>query len=210
MQNLWINSNSLYLVNTNIADLEGPLFYPRIRVYPKRKNIAVVYAYNHLFELEKITSFPFRAIIPMKQNTKEYADITTLHKFPYEYLSNLECPTLEGLRSVYRLYQLLEYKDLSPFQIQGVYIGNLKMYRLLTPRYINCVEIESHICLLKNDNNQFITLQDFLEGKNNYISSESIKEQQVFVEQSSLREVPFESISTFVKEKHLQFSRHTI
>lgn len=211
MKNLFINPNSFYLVNTKTLSFDGPLFYLRKHIYPKRTNIAVIQVFNHLFELEKIAFPLFGAILPTKQNKEEYADITTLRKFPCDKLLNEKGLTFTQLRAVYRKYQLVEQEDLSPFNIQKLYVGNVKKCRVLTSNYTNSEELHNNVYLLMNDTHEFIILQDFLAGKNHYITSSMQREQQEYVDSNSLREISIkEMLLPKVYEKCLQFPERNI
>lgn len=213
MKNLLIDPNKLYLVDTKMAELEGPLFYPRVRIYPKRINVAVIYTFHRYFELERITSINLlRGMIPQKESFKEYVDTKTLRPFSHESIPNMDKVPLETLKKIYRKSQLVEYGNLSPFNIQRLYIGNIKKGKTLSSNYQNIESVYDNVCLLMNDEHRFITLQDFLEGKNNYISCDLERENQEYVDANSLKEVSLDVVFSSAKEyeKHLQFPKRTI
>lgn len=213
MKNLFVNPNSLYLVDTKVVNLEGLLFNPKYRIYPKRKNVAVVAAFHHYFELENGKNRNWLGnILPTKANYEEYIDVKSICKFPYDSSFSSEKVTLETLRGVYRKYQLIEQKDLSPFNIQGLYVGDVQRCIVLGPNYVNTEVVEKNTILLKNQENRFITLENFLEGKNKYLSSTLEREKEEYVDTMFLREISLEEALSSIKgsEKHLQFSKRNI
>lgn len=213
MKNLFINPNSLYLVNTKVVNLEGPLFSPKSRIYPKRKNVAVIAAFHRFFELENEKNEKLLGkVLPIKANYEEFIDIESICEFPYDSDFSSEKVTLETLRGIYRKYQLVKEKDLSPFNIQGLYIGTVKRCIVLAPNYVNTEVVAKDTILLENQENKLIPLENFLEGKNKYLSSALEREKEEYVDTMSLREISLEEVLSSVKENknHLQLSKRNI
>lgn len=214
MRNLFINPNSLYLADIKILYTEGPSLNPRICVHTKRKDVGVVQIFGSFYELEKLKGFQSKELLTC-EGIREYMDTTTLRKFPYEKEFNYRKANLQSLRSAYRTYvmtQLDSDKIYSLFHIDKLYVGDIREYKVLTPNYINTEISEKQVYFLHFENDSFMKLSSFLEGKNTYLSSQI--DSSRYVDFSSLRELSLEEILNFSSgkglEKHLQFPKSNI
>ncbi len=207
MKNLILNPYLLYLVNTQKRQYSGIIECPKIRMVPQRKQVAVLEVSNHFFELEKIKGHGIflGKELPIHESDKEFIDITTFQKFPYERSFDFDHANLDSLRKAYRKYRIMELGDVSSFGIQKLYRGKVSIKD--SSSFKNFVIFESDASfpkidtyLLQLEGNRVMILRDFLEGKglNSSFSLMDKKNQDLtfeFTEEIPLEELKEISIS---------------
>lgn len=207
MKNLILNPYLLYLADTQKIQYSGMIEYPKIRMVPQRKQVAVLEVSNHFFELEKIKGHGIflGKELPIHESDKEFIDITTFQKFPYERSFDFDHANLDSLRKAYRKYRIMELGDVSNFGIQKLYRGKVSIKD--SSSFKNFVIFESDASfpkidtyLLQLEGNRVMILRDFLEGKglNSSFSLTDKKNQDLtfeFTEEIPLEELKEISIS---------------
>lgn len=172
MKNLILNPYLLYLANTQKRQYSGMIECPKIRMVPQRKQVAVLEVSNHFFELEKIKGHGILLgkELPIRESDREFIDITTFQKFPYEHNFDFDHANLDSLRKAYRKYRIMELGDVSNFGIQKLYRGKVSIKD--SSSFKNFVIFESDASfpkidtyLLQLEGNRVMVLRDFLEGK---------------------------------------------
>jgi len=171
MRNLFLSPYVLYLANTKTAHLSGRMDYPKVQIYKKRENVAVMEVSNQFFELEKIKGHGLLLgkALPIRESSEEFIDITTFQKFPYEKDFDFDHANLKSLRSAYRKYQIMELGNVSAYhgkvtfnkkrtnQHPKDYLRKeiLNMDKFLSSMDIPCIQL---------DDSTFMWLYDYLDG----------------------------------------------
>lgn len=209
MKNLILNPYLLYLVNTQKRQYSGIIECPKIQIVPQRKQVAVLEVSNHFFELEKIKGhgIPLGKELPIRESDKEFINITTFQKFPYERNFDFNHANLDSLRKAYRKYRIMELGDISSFGIQKLYRGKVSIKDSSSFRKFAICESNASFpkidtYLLQLEGNRVMILSDFLEGKglNSFFSLTDRKNKDSEFEFTE--EIPLEEL----KEMFLSYS----
>ena len=213
MRNLILSPYLLYLVNTQRIECSGVIEYPKIQIYPNRKNVAVMEVSNHFFELERIKGHGLllEKEIPIRESNKEFIDITTFQKFPFERDFDFEHANLDSIRSAYRKHQIMNVGDLSIFGIQGLSHGTISIQDSSSFKKFAICEFGASFpkidtYLLQFEGNRMMTLRSFLMGKglDSALTFWDIKSQSLefgFIEEIPLEGLKEISIPYFEEEK---------
>ncbi len=223
MRNLFLNPNAFYLVDTKMIHLSGILECPKMSVYPKRENVAVLEIGNHFFELEQIKrkGVFIGTELPIRESEKEFIDLTTFRKFPYEKDFDFENINLKSLRAAYRSHQI-QLGDVSVFGIQKLYQGKITfcefekkkskdmMEQLLSEMMRVVTEMETFF--LQFEDQSYMLLNDFLSGvgfKEDFLRK-ATKIEFHPIEELPLKELKNIAASRSQKKKCLQFPKTNI
>lgn len=210
MKNLYINPEAFYLVktktiieNSGVYSKDGKKLTNIVVSNTLRESVGVIQVGNRFFELEKIKMRGL--LLPKSLSTsnkkEEYINVEDIQKFPFPEDFDYQNVTLESLRAAYRSYLFANVKTMEKTMgIQNFYLGNILKCNHQSIGYMNTERYLYHVILLKLQNGNFITLQDFLNGKNKYYSKEK-EEGKYFVDSSSLQEQTLETV------KELSFSK---
>ena len=172
MRNLILSPYLLYLVNTQRVECSGAIECPKIQIYPERKNVAVMEVSNYFFELEKIKGHGLLLgrKIPIRESNKEFIDITTFQKFPFERDFDFEHANLDSIRSAYRKHKIVNLGDLSAFGIEKLYHGTVSISDSSSFKNFAICEFGASFpkidaYFLQFEGNKMMTLRSFLMGK---------------------------------------------
>ena len=227
MKNLILNPHLLYLVDTKVVKFSGMIECPKVQIYPKRENVAVLEVSNHFFELEQIkgNGIFLGKELPIREGEKEFIDITStaFRKFPYEKDFDFKNANLKTLRKAYRNYQI-QLGDVSVFGIQKLYQGKISLCEFKKEKCKDPIdeiflELKKSISefgtfFLQFEDQSFMLLTDFLEGMH---LSGSFLRKVVNIEFDPLEEIPLEELKKISdsrsykeKKKCLQFPKSNI
>jgi len=201
MRNLILSPYLLYLVDTQKVECSGAIEHPKIQVYPKRKNVAVMEVSNHFFELEKIKGHGLLLgrEIPIRESSKEFIDITTFQKFPFERGFDFEHANLDSIRSAYRKHKIVDLEDLSTFGIEKLYRGTVSISDSSSFKKFAIFEFGTSFpkldtYLLQFEGNKMMTFFRFLMGESlNFALTPSNAKKQG-LEFELIEEIPLEEL----------------
>lgn len=102
-------------------------------------------------------------------------------------------------------------KKQKELEIKTMYLGDIKKCLSLTKFRIHIVDYKKKVCLIEFNNGKFITYENYVEGKYQFLEDRFSYEEELFVDRNSLEELDYvetTGVISEVNEKSIQKRLH--